>query len=71
LWLTEYLYFGTRPPPPDYVDLVLCRDVYHCRPSELDDEDATVLARHMLLLEIENKWLEKQREAPAKGQGDL
>jgi hypothetical protein len=32
------------------VELVLCRDVYHCRPSELDGEDADVVLTHLALL---------------------
>jgi hypothetical protein len=24
-----------EPAPPEYVRLILCRDVYHCTPSEL------------------------------------
>lgn len=31
-----YLHLHTgEPPPPEYIRLVLCRDIYHCTPVEL------------------------------------
>lgn len=40
-------------PPPDYVDLLLCRDVFHCRPSELAQEDADDILRALACLSAE------------------
>lgn len=39
--------------PWEYVVLQLCRDVYHCRPSELEQEDAAVVRVHLALLSTE------------------
>ena len=33
-----------NPQPPEYAELVLCRDIFHCLPSELDNEDADRIA---------------------------
>ena len=41
---------GGGEPPWEWVQLVLCRDVYHCRPSELDGEDAETVMTHLALL---------------------
>lgn len=41
--------------PTEYVDLVLCRDVYHCTPSELDAQDAERIATHLLCMEVEER----------------
>jgi hypothetical protein len=31
-----YLHLHTgEPAPPEYIRLVLCRDIYHCTPTEL------------------------------------
>ena len=43
------------PPPPEYIVLTLCRDVYHCTPSALDDEDATRILEHMIMMQIERQ----------------
>lgn len=58
LWLSE-------PAPAEYVDLVLCRDVYHCTPSQLDEEDAARVLEHLECLNAEAEWmrlLEWERE---------
>lgn len=41
--------------PAEYVDLVLCRDVYHCAPSVLDAQDWERIATHLICLEVEGK----------------
>ncbi len=41
--------------PAEYVDLVLCRDVYHCTPAELDEQDWERVATHLVCLEVETK----------------
>jgi hypothetical protein len=51
--------------PPEYVELVLCRDVYHCRPSELDEEDDERVAAHLICLEVEEA-VRKRREKTGK-----
>jgi hypothetical protein len=40
-------------PPPEYLELVLCRDVYHCLPDELDRQDYGRILRHLVCLDAE------------------
>jgi len=42
------------------VELVLCRDIYHCTPQELDKVDVRRLAAHLAMYAIEKK-VEAQR----------
>lgn len=44
-----------RPAPPEYIDLILKRDVYHCTPSELDAQDAEAILQDLVILETEGK----------------
>lgn len=46
----------------EYVLLQLCRDVYHCTPLELDEQDWGTISVHLALLTAESKV----REAEAK-----
>ena len=46
---------GGKGAPPEYLDLVLCRDVYHCTPSQLDREDGERVLMHIALLNAESK----------------
>jgi hypothetical protein len=39
--------------PAEYLDLVLCRDVYRCTPPELDEIDNETLEAHLVCLEAE------------------
>jgi hypothetical protein len=39
--------------PAEYLDLVLCRDVYHCTPPQLDEIDNETLEGHLVCLEVE------------------
>lgn len=48
LW-TDY------PPPLPYVQLVLCRDVYHCTPEDLERIPWNVIQEHLVCLEMEAK----------------
>lgn len=46
--------------PEDYTDLILCRDVYSCRPSELDEEDGERVLKHLTCLDVEAKKMKAQ-----------
>jgi hypothetical protein len=48
--MTAHLAAGW-PMPPEYLELVLCRDVYHCPPAQLPD--ARTVNRHLTCLGIE------------------
>ena len=49
------------PPPPEYVDLMLCRDVFHCTPSALKAEAADDIFAALACLEAEN-YVREQNE---------
>jgi hypothetical protein len=44
-----------HPAPVEYVTLVLCRDVYHCTPSQLRQENAKDIMTHLAIMKIESK----------------
>ena len=64
LW--TYLWVGESAPPQEYLDLHLCRDVYHCAPSVLFEQDNDVIQAHLVCLDVEAR-VRKQREQQAKG----
>ena len=41
------------PMPGDYLELVLCRDVYHCPPQQLPP--VSQILRHLVCLDVEAK----------------
>lgn len=43
----------SRPQPWAWLELRLCRDVYHCTPSELAEQDWLTIATHIELMNIE------------------
>ena len=49
------------PPPAEYVELMLCRDVYHCTPSVLRAEAAEDVFATLACLEAEN-YVRERRE---------
>jgi hypothetical protein len=52
--------------PPDYVDLMLMRDVFHCPPSVLAEQDTDAVLRVLACLEAEAYV----REAEEKRRGN-
>lgn len=42
-----------HPAPWAYVELILCRDVYHCTPVDLAGIPADTVIAHLTLLEVE------------------
>jgi len=49
-----------QPPPWEYVELYLCRDVYHCTPSQLRKELASDIYAHLAMIDMENKVAERK-----------
>ena len=39
--------------PWEYTEMRLCRDVYHCLPSELDEESWERIATHLAIMDAE------------------
>lgn len=46
---------GGMAPPPEYVILFLCRNVYHCTPSQLRKENPVEILAHLTCIEWESK----------------
>lgn len=62
--LRKYLFLkGTHGAPWEYVELILCRDIYHCTPGQLDLEDNERIMLHldMMRLEEEVRQFEKTK----------
>lgn len=36
-----------KPAPWQYTELMLCRDVYHCTPAQLDDVPIETIREHL------------------------
>ena len=53
---------GACDPPQEYLDFLLCAHVYHCTPSELDEQPALTANLH---LEFYNK--EQVQQSGKKG----
>ena len=41
-------------PPQEYIELVLCRDVYHCTPLELKSIPLKTVLRHLTCVRVES-----------------
>lgn len=50
-----------REMPWAYQELVLCRDVYHCTPSQLAAEDWETVREHLRLLAVEQRAHQAKR----------
>jgi hypothetical protein len=57
--------------PWEYTVLQLCRDVYHCRPSELLEEDAAIVRVHLALLSTEARIRRFEQGGKGGGLGGL
>jgi hypothetical protein len=54
LRLANHLWTG-GPQPIELLELRLCRDVYHCTPSQLRRESAADVLAHLVCMEMEHK----------------
>ena len=62
-WLIE----PTRHPLPDeYLELFLCRDVYHCTPGELDAQDYKTVTEHLACIAAESMVKEAREKRNGK-----
>lgn len=48
--------------PPEYTDLVLMRDVFHCTPAELAAQDADAVLAVLTLLQAETAYEKRKAE---------
>jgi hypothetical protein len=44
----------TREMPWEYIELYLCRDIYHCTPNELAEQPIETVNMHLKLIGVEN-----------------
>jgi len=49
-------FMGRHPQPYEYLTLILCRDIYHCTPSELARQDPQVILAHLTALDVESDY---------------
>lgn len=47
------LHLGRGDLPWEYIEMQLCRDVYRCLPSELDQEDWGRIRVHLAMMQAE------------------
>lgn len=54
---------GDKDLPQAWLDFQLCTEVYHCLPSELDNENDADIHLHVLLLGVkaDHDYLESKR----------
>jgi len=54
-YLKDVFLGGRGNQPAEYTELLLCRDVYHCLPSELARERGADIQRHLSMMNVEYK----------------
>ena len=54
LWTDE-------PAPLEYIELMMCRDVYHCAPKDLPPWH--VIKRHIAIMEVEADVRKRRQKA--------
>lgn len=63
-------YWTKGKPPIEVLELMLCRDVYHCTPLELAEVPLHYILPHLVILEQEaaaQKAESKKKKAKSKG----
>lgn len=51
----QVLWTKSGDVPWEYIELQLCRDIYHCLPSQLAREDYETIQTHLMLMGVENE----------------
>ena len=52
----------TGPQPWPYLELTLCRDVYHCTPTELAQQPLATIASHLVCMDVEAQVAKRRRK---------
>ena len=60
--LAWHLWQGIAPAPPELISYVLCKEVYGCTPSQLDEQSTADVLSH---LTVHNELI-RMREAKNK-----
>jgi hypothetical protein len=48
-----HLWTKSADAPQEYIELVLCRDIYHCPPDVLERQSITKIYRHLTIMNAE------------------
>lgn len=56
-------------PPAEYIDLQLCRDVFHCTPDQLERQDIAHMRVYKALLTTESQVLTARANQVGRGGG--
>jgi hypothetical protein len=43
-----------RPMPWEYIEYVMCKDIYHCTPDEFRQQDIETVLLHLAFFNLEN-----------------
>lgn len=62
--LLAFLFTGRQQAPPIWAEYVLCCEMYHCTPSELDEQDWLRVNEHLLCREIEGQVRAHHQKRP-------
>jgi len=54
----------------EYTDYILCKEVYHCTPSELDEQDWSRVRAHITCMNVESKVKKHRIKQSQKGKGN-
>ena len=49
--------YTDAPAPAEYIELILCRDLYHCDPLRLPEIPLEKIIAHLICRAEEAKWL--------------
>ena len=60
-------FYMKAPAPPEYLQLILCRDIYHCTPVELDQIPIETVMAHLICHTEEQKYLNEKSKAKKRG----
>ncbi|MBN1815333.1 MAG: hypothetical protein JXA14_26110 [Anaerolineae bacterium] len=47
---------GGKPAPVEYIQLIACRDLYHCRPCDLAGVPLVTILQHLNCVKMERKY---------------
>lgn len=54
--------------PPEYADYLLVKELYHCTPSELDEQDSFITDLHIEFMGLEAKEQKLQEKRAEQSQ---
>ena len=55
----------------EHRDYILIKELYHCKPSDLDNEDESILNLHFQMIQEERKWEHIQQKRAEQRRASL